>query len=46
MTFDIKTPADLFERVLLPTYQDFLANNARPAMRYRRRWRRITCSTG
>jgi hypothetical protein len=28
MTFDIKTPADLFELVLLPTYRDFLANNA------------------
>ena len=28
MTFDIKTPADLFERVLLPTHQEFLANNA------------------
>ena len=28
MTFDIETPADLFERVLLPTYQEFLENNA------------------
>jgi hypothetical protein len=28
MTFDIESAADLFERVLLPTYQDFLDNNA------------------
>jgi hypothetical protein len=28
MTFDIKNPADLFERVLLPTYQEFIDNNA------------------
>jgi hypothetical protein len=28
MTFDIKTPADLFERVLLPTYCEFVENNA------------------
>ncbi|MBV9776152.1 MAG: hypothetical protein JO143_03790 [Acetobacteraceae bacterium] len=28
MTFDIESAADLFERVLLPTYQDFLSNNA------------------
>jgi len=28
MTFDIKTPADLFERVLLPTYREFVENNA------------------
>jgi hypothetical protein len=28
MTFDIRSPLDLFERVLLPTYDEFLANNA------------------
>jgi hypothetical protein len=28
MTFDIRSPLDLFEEVLLPTYEEFLANNA------------------
>jgi hypothetical protein len=28
MAFDIESADDLFERVLLPTYQEFLANNA------------------
>jgi hypothetical protein len=28
MAFNIKTPADLFEQVLLPTYREFLDNNA------------------
>jgi hypothetical protein len=28
MAFDVRGPLDLLERVLLPTYEEFLANNA------------------